>query len=104
MNFLLDVNNTYAENLAIGVEVFFIGVATVFSVLILIMAILYIFGLIFNKAQKPVKAPVTPPAPVAPVVTQSADDEIIAVIAAAIAMAESESQGAKFTVVSFKRI
>ena len=32
------------------------------------------------------------------------DEEIIAVIAAAIAMAESESNGLKFKVVSFRRI
>lgn len=32
------------------------------------------------------------------------DEEIIAVIAAAIAMAESESDGLKFKVVSFRRI
>lgn len=37
-------------------------------------------------------------------VTESNDEEIIAVIAAAIAMAESESEGLKFRVVSFKRI
>jgi hypothetical protein len=32
------------------------------------------------------------------------DEEIVAVIAAAIAMAESESNGLKFRVVSFRRI
>lgn len=34
----------------------------------------------------------------------SLDEEIVAVIAAAIAMAESESNGLKFKVVSFRRI
>jgi Na+-transporting methylmalonyl-CoA/oxaloacetate decarboxylase gamma subunit len=34
----------------------------------------------------------------------SLDEEIVAVIAAAIAMAESESNGLKFRVVSFRRI
>ena len=34
----------------------------------------------------------------------AADEEIVAVIAAAIAMAESESNGLKFRVVSFRRI
>jgi Na+-transporting methylmalonyl-CoA/oxaloacetate decarboxylase gamma subunit len=37
-------------------------------------------------------------------VDNNADEEIIAVIAAAIAMAESESNGLKFKVVSFRRI
>jgi Na+-transporting methylmalonyl-CoA/oxaloacetate decarboxylase gamma subunit len=36
--------------------------------------------------------------------TESANEEIIAVIAAAIAMAESENNGLKFRVVSFRRI
>ena len=35
---------------------------------------------------------------------ESTDEEIIAVIAAAIAMAESENNGLKFRVVSFRRI
>ena len=37
-------------------------------------------------------------------VAENNDEEIIAVIAAAIAMAESESEGLKFRVVSFRRI
>ena len=36
-------------------------------------------------------------------VSKTNDEEIVAVIAAAIAMAESESDGIKFRVVSFKR-
>ena len=36
-------------------------------------------------------------------VSHSNDEEIIAGIAAAIAMAESENQGTKFKVVSFRR-
>ena len=39
----------------------------------------------------------------APIVATSNDDEVIAVIAAAIAAAESECTGAKFRVVSFRR-
>ena len=37
-------------------------------------------------------------------VQSTADEEIVAVIAAAIAMAESENSGLKFKVVSFRRI
>ena len=49
-------------------------------------------------------APAAPVVPVQEVVqTTTSDAEIVAVIAAAIAMAESESIGTKFQVVSFKR-
>ena len=58
-------------------------------------------------APAPVAAPAPAPAPVAPVVvaapTVNEDEELIAVLAAAIAMAESENLGAKFRVVSFRR-
>ena len=82
-----------------------IGVATVFAVLIIIWICLSLFKLVFHDLpQKRKSAPVAPAAPV--VVqqpTQSRNDEIIAVIAAAIAMAESECDGLKFRVVSFRR-
>ncbi len=41
---------------------------------------------------------------IAPNDTSSADEEIVAVITAAVAMAEAESDGLKFRVVSFRRI
>ena len=84
----------------------FIGMATVFAVLVLIMFSLYGFKFFFhdlpNKRAAEVKQA---PAPVEQVVEapSSNDEEIVAALAAAIAMAESESNGVKFRVVSFKR-
>ena len=108
MNALLELFNfgseDYLANLSEGGLVFLLGVATVFSVLAIILAILSFFNVFFGKssAHKKKEAPTTvatPPAYVAP----ASDDEIIAVIAAAIAAAESECAGSKFRVVSFKR-
>ena len=54
-----------------------------------------------NKQKKELEAePVVEPV----AVTANNDEEIVAVIAAAIAMAESESNGIKFKVVSFRRV
>ncbi len=107
MNALLKIAlpTTFGDTVLLGAQVMLIGVATVFSVLILIMGILMIFKTVFSGEKKveQKKAPtVVPPAPVAAPV-QSNDGEIIAVIAAAIAMAESEFAAGKFRVVSFKR-
>jgi Na+-transporting methylmalonyl-CoA/oxaloacetate decarboxylase gamma subunit len=66
---------------------------------------LVLFKVVFHdlptkkSSPEPVSTAVTE---VAEVVTNN-DEEIVAVIAAAIAMAESESSGVKFKVVSFKR-
>ena len=62
-----------------------------------------------EAAQAMVRSKFAAPAPKAQVVSEpvtpvaSNDEEIVAAIAAAIAMAESESDGIKFRVVSFKR-
>ena len=109
MNFLeIDYTKpieSFGEKFAFGGEMLLLGMGTVFAVIILIMAALSVFKLFAVKG--------TPKAneASAPIVTESApavnatgtDEEIIAVIAAAIAMAESEANGAKFRVVSFKR-
>ena len=114
MNFLLSLTKSdyttkiietkgFTETLLFGLEMVFIGMATVFSVLILLWLALTVFKLVFTKRNTSEKTE-TAPAPVAaPVVTANDDEEIVAVIAAAIAMAESESSGVKFRVVSFKR-
>lgn len=107
MNNLLSIAlpTTFGETIFLGAQVVLIGIATVFAVLILIMGILTVFKTMLGgekKAeQKPTVAAAPAPVVVAPV--QSDDTEIVAVIAAAIAMAESESFGGKFRVVSFKR-
>ncbi len=104
----VDYNKTYefAEALEFGGMVSLIGMLAVFAVLTLILLLLSLFNTVFNKsgaseakaeAPKPVAAP-------APVVYPSADTELVAVIAAAISMAESEAgNGIKFRVVSFRK-
>ncbi len=107
MNALLSSSlpTTYGETLFFGFQVLVIGMATVFSVLVLIWGILAIFKLFFNRSPKPKSKEerATVQTIATPVVSAPADGEIIAVIAAAIAMAESESFVGKFRVVSFRR-
>ena len=116
MNFLLDIPKEgytekvifeygFAETLAFGAKILLIGVVAVFGVLCLIWAALALFNKFFSNhspKQRAEQAP-TPVAAPAPVIKSSTDEEIVAVIAAAIAMAESDASGAKYRVVSFKR-
>lgn len=83
-----------------------LGMATIFAVLIVLLFALIVFKFFFHDipAKKRANATVVEHAETPVVVPQhTADDEIAAVIAAAIAMAESENDGIKFRVVSFKR-
>lgn len=95
-----------AEKLSFGGMMVLIGMGAVFSVLVIIWLALTIFKAVFQsisgekKTDKVIAEP-TPEPVAAPV---DADEEIVAVIAAAIAMAESESNGVKFKVVSFRRV
>ena len=109
-NFSLAIENDkplqFVEALGFGGEMILIGMLAVFAVLGVIFAVLTIFKLVFTNIDKkekpaaPVALPVSEPAPV----SVASDTEIIAVIAAAIAMAESESgNNVQFRVVSFKR-
>ena len=119
MNFLLDIDKSqygdkiiktagFSETVAFGAKILLIGMLTIFAVLCLIWLCLSIFKAVFARSgeKKSVKAAkveaseVVASAPLA----VSDDNEIIAVIAAAIAAAESEcANGAKFKVVSFRR-
>ena len=97
---------SFFDKLSYGGTMLLIGMLTVFAVLIVIMISLFAFKYFFhdmakkNTPKKVVEAPaMQEPVYVAP----NQDGEIIAAIAAAIAMAESESDGIKFRVVSFKR-
>ena len=111
MNSILEVvNNSVIENPAeaffFGGKILLLGIGTVFLVLALIWGSIEIFRFVFNRISNKSngtlpsadKITVTP-APAHRDNTQ----EIVAVIAAAIAMAESENPGFKFKVVSFKR-
>ena len=94
------------QKLMFGGEMVLLGMGAVFSVLFIIFLSLTLFKFAFakNGSSKPKKAEIapTPVTPAAPVT--STDEEIVAVIAAAIAMAEAESSGTKFRVVSFRRV
>lgn len=108
---IVDLSNfnmaSLTDALGFGGAMVLIGMATVFAVLILLWICLVLFKVFFHdiperKAKAPeAKAPVVSVQETVSV--QPSDTEIIAVIAAAIAMAESESSGIKFNVVSFKR-
>ena len=110
MNFLLEVDPNatldFISALSFGGQTTLIGMATVFGVLVIIWCALILFKLFLydipNKKKSPDTVVVTPA--VREIVLEKKDDsEIIAVIAAAVATAEAESNGAKFRVVSFRR-
>lgn len=101
----------FGETLGFGAMMLGIGMLAVFSVLCILWGALVLFKIAFydlperKKAAAKLQAESAPAA--APVISaapvQNDEEELIAVLAAAIAMAESESAGAKFRVVSFKR-
>ena len=88
-----------------GGAILLIGMATIFTVLFVLWLCLTLFKLFFTERPDKKTATVAPvtDAPITPVATSDESEEIVAVIAAAIAMAESEAAGIKFKVVSFKR-
>ena len=110
MNFLLEVDPNatldFFSALSFGGQTMLIGMVTIFAVLIIIWGALVAFKFFLydipnkKKSADPV---VTVPAAQEIIPEAKNDSEIIAVIAAAIAASESESNGAKFRVVSFRR-
>lgn len=97
---------SFSDSLQFGGQMVLLGMGAVFAVLTLIWLVLTIFKLVFTKInekdKKTTTAPVVSPAPIVEAV--SSDAEIVAVIAAAIAMAQNEcGDDVKFRVVSFKR-
>ena len=117
MNFLLAIEKSdhsqaiietkgFIETLLFGGKMLLIGMATVFAVLCLIWLCLSLFKIFFHdlKSKKTTAVKVDQTEQIEQIEQTSTDEsEIIAVIAAAIAMAESENSGVKFKVVSFKR-
>ena len=90
-----------------GASILLIGMVTIFAVLCILWLFLFLFKIVFHdlpkkKASKEVLTPVTASDNVSEQ-TAPKDEEIVAVIAAAIAMAESNSPDSKFRVVSFRR-
>ena len=118
MNFLLSISPSdysskiietygFGETFLFGGQMLLIGLATVFAVLIIIMLALVLFKVFFHDIPKNKKAKPTPinePRPeIKPIPVINEDETVIAVIAAAIAAAESENTGVKFRVVSFRK-
>ena len=96
---------SFGEKLSYGGQMLLLGMATVFAVLCILWACLVIFKMLFHDlpAKKTKTADTVEQTVTEPVVEQTDDGEIIAAIAAAIAMAESECEQVKFRVVSFRR-
>lgn len=79
------------------------GVGTVFAALISIIAMLYVFQILFGKRKEKIRpdlapipevfSPIAPPAPVA-TQAQASSGELVAVIAAAISAAAGEATSA----------
>lgn len=105
MNSLLNlVVAVSLETLGFGAQVVIIGMATIFAVLTVLMFALKLFEMIFTESGKKEKEADSSAAEAAlPVAAVDNTEEIVAVIAAAIAAAEAESPALKFRVVSFKR-
>lgn len=94
----------FGNIISYGGQMLLIGMLTVFSVLCIIWLALTLFKYVFqsnansqNKEQDTKEVEQTAPS------NASKDEELVAVIAAAIAAAESENSGVKFRVVSFTR-
>ena len=94
--------------LSYGAGRLLIGMGIVFGVLIVLWLSLELLRLVCYDLPNKKKASASAPAPIpaAPAVIASEDDEIAAVIAAAIAAAQAEcgNSSCKFRAVSFKRI
>ena len=95
--------------LIFGGSILLIGIGTIFAVLCILWLFLVLFKLVFHNAakRKESKRGAKAVANVADKTAEASEDnsgEIVAVIAAAIAMAESENSDLKFRVVSFKRV
>ena len=107
-NFFLEIDysrpiESLAEKLSFGGQMFVLGMGTIFAVLGLIWLVLTIFKSVFetknNNSTQNVKTVVSPD----PITKNNDNGEIVAAIACALALAESEEEGTKFRVVSFKR-
>ena len=96
------------DALVFGASMLLIGVVAVFAVLCILWLFLAVFKLVLHDLPKKRLANKA-----APIITVSEsvvesptvdEGELIAVISAAVAMAESDNSGMKFRVVSFRRV
>ena len=78
---------SFAERAAYSGKMLLIGLGTVFAALAILMAVLLVFHrIVEGKSEKAEKKPCAAPAPAAP-----AKDDLMAVIAAAVAAAEADN-------------
>ena len=102
---------TIGEALAGGFPVFLVGILTVFAVLAIIWGILEVFHYLActlpSKRQEKANSAIqeeVPAVPTEPVTEDNQnEEEIVAVIAAAIAAAQAETPSGQFRVVSFRK-
>ena len=84
---------TLAEALSQGLQVTVVGLTIVFSVLIILMLVMMLMKVVFYNPTQPKKEKVKKaPAPKAKKSTGTSDDELMAVITAAVASAMDESE------------
>ena len=94
----------FTNKLQFGGMMVLIGMVAVFSVLFIIYLSLVLFKFAFGSKRTEKTEDIPAPAVVYRSARQASEDEVIAVIAAAIATAEAENPGKQFKVVSFRRV
>lgn len=94
---------TLSEALSVGGLTTFLGLAIVFSVLLILMAVLCLFKVIFYKDPAKTKKVEIAPSPVKEEVVEEDDDELIAVLTAAVA-ASLNTSTYNLNIKSYRRI
>lgn len=95
---------TLGQAFSMGGETVVIGLGIVFGVLIILMCVLYIFGLIFNKKPKAAPAPAPVAEPAAEEAAEEEDEEeLIAILTAAVA-ASLNTSTYNLQIKSYRRI
>lgn len=104
------VLETMTDRILYGLQTALLGMGVIFSVLIILWAVLAVFKLVFYKGDKKDETPAAPkaaPAPVSepeltPVYSEQNDAELVAAITAAISVM-MDAPETSFRVVSFRR-
>ena len=94
---------TLSEALSVGGLTTFLGLAIVFGVLLILMAVLCLFKVIFYKDPSKTKKVEIAPAPVKEEVVEEDDDELIAILTAAVA-ASLNTSTYNLNIKSYRRI
>ena len=94
---------TLSKALSVGGLTTFLGLAIVFSVLLILMAVLCLFKVIFYKDPAKTKKVEIAPSPVKEEVVEEDDDELIAILTAAVA-ASLNTSTYNLNIKSYRRI